>query len=64
MEQKIDKEFTEEELMNVLGGFEHRLDNAHPFEDEHIYGESQKEKLEELKEQLQNLEESPLRRGR
>ena len=25
--------------------------NVHPFEDGHIYGESQKEKLQELKEQ-------------
>lgn len=38
-------------------------ENTHPFEDEHIYGESQKEKLQELKEHLKNLEESPLRRS-
>lgn len=64
MEQNIEKVFTEEELMNVQGGFQHMSENTHPFEDEHIYGESQKEKLQELKEQLKNLEESPLRRGR
>lgn len=63
MEQNIEKEFTEEELMNVQGGFQLMSESIHPFEDEHIYGESQKEKLQQLKEQLKNLEESPLRRN-
>lgn len=44
-----DKEFTEEELMNVYGGFQVKSDNPHPFEDGQIYGESQKEKLQEFK---------------
>lgn len=62
MENK-DKEFTEEELMNVQGAFPHMADNTHPFDDEEIYGESQKAKLEALKEQLKELENSPLTRG-
>lgn len=61
MEYKND-ELTEEELINVQGGFQHMLGNIHPFEDEHIYGENQKEKLQELKEQLESLEESKLQR--
>ena len=64
MEQNIEKEFTEEELMSVQAGFQHMTGNTHPFEDEHIYGKSQKEKLQELKEQLLSLEESSHRKGR
>ena len=58
-----DKEFTEEELMNVYGGFQVKSDNSHPFEDEQIYGESQKEKLQEFKKQLEELENSQMTRG-
>ena len=58
-----DKEFTEEELMNVYGGFQVKSDNPHPFEDEQIYGENQKEKLQEFKKQLEELENSQMTRG-
>ena len=62
MEEK-EYEFSEEELMNVQGGFQHMSDNEHPFNDEKIYGENQIEKLKELKEQLKEMEDSPLRRS-
>ena len=58
-----DVEFSEEELMNIQGGFTHMSENAHPFEDTQIYGKPQKEKLQELKEQLENIENSSLRRS-
>ena len=56
-------EFSEEDLMNVQGGFAQMSENAHPFEDTQIYGETQKEKLQELKKQLEEHENSPLRRS-
>lgn len=64
MENRNDKEFTEEELMNVMGGFQHMYGNEHPFTEEDLYGKTQKEKLEELKAQLEEMEESKTRRGR
>ena len=64
MENINDKEFTEEELMNVMGGFQHMYGNEHPFTEEDLYGKTQKEKLEELKEQLKHLEENKTGRSR
>lgn len=61
--EREDKEFSEEELMNVYGGFQIRSDAKHPFEDEEIYGQSQKEKLQELKAQLEEMENSSQRRS-
>ena len=65
MEDKRNDELSEEELMNFYGGFQLNSENPHPFEDTQLYGENQKEKLKELKEQLlQNEENSLTRSGR
>lgn len=64
MDSRQEKEFTEEELMNVMGGFQHMYGNEHPFNEEELYGKTQKEKLEELKAQLEEMEESKTRKGR
>lgn len=61
--EREDKEFSEEELMNVYGGFQIKSDSEHPFKDEEIYGQSQKEKLQELKAQLEELENNSQRRS-
>ena len=61
--EKRDYEFSEEELMNVQGGFPHMLDNEHPFNEEELYGKTQKEKLQALKEELEQYGNSPVRRS-
>ena len=51
-----EREFTEEEFAKFFGGYPHMSGNEHPFEEAELYGESQKEKLQELKQQLEELD--------
>lgn len=64
MANENDREFSEEELMNVMGGFQMHSDSEHPFNDEHIYRETKKAELQELKEQLLQQEQKNQGRSR
>ena len=64
MNNENEREFTEEELKKVMGGFQNMYGNEHPFNERDYYGEYQQPKLNELEEQLREIEEAKTSRGR
>jgi len=59
-----EKEFTEEELNNIFGGFQMGLGNEHPFSEADMFRDSKKEELEKMKRQLEEADREKSGKGR
>lgn len=59
-----EKEFNLEELENIIGGYKIQDPEGHPFKESDMYREKHKKILEEIKEELQSLEEKNNGRSR
>lgn len=59
-----EKEFNLEELENIIGGYQIKDPEGHPFKESDMYRENQKQILEDMKKELQSLEEKNNGRSR